>query len=50
MTCKLRDGTEAEIEAVLATATVARTRALPPIKMGEGMLDRSPFSRLRSSL
>ena len=44
------DRTAAQIEEILAHAPIARPSSLPPAHMGQGMLNRHPFTKLGSSL
>ncbi len=42
--------TAAQIEEILAYATIASTPPLPPAYMRQGMFDRNPFTQFDSSL
>src|SRR5947209_6505492 len=44
------DGAAAEIEEIFACAAIACSPSLPPANMGQGMLNRHPFSKLSASL
>ena len=44
------NGTAAQIEEILAYATIASTSPLPPAYMGQGMFDRNLFTQFDSSL
>src|SRR5689334_14819317 len=44
------DGAAAEIEEILACATITRPPSLPPANMGQRMLNRHSFSKLSASL
>src|SRR5690349_3905470 len=46
----MHDGAAAEVEEVLAGASVAGAGALPAADMGEGVLDRRPLPQLRPAL
>jgi hypothetical protein len=42
----VNDSTTAQVEEILAHATIAGAAALPPAYMGQGMLDGYPFTKL----
>jgi len=44
------DGTAAEIKEILAHTPIASASSLPPANMGQGMLNRDPFTQLGSPL
>ena len=46
----MNNGAAAQIEEILACATIARSSSLPPANMGQGMLNRDPFTQLDSPL
>src|SRR5690242_11153199 len=44
------DGAAAEIKKILPCATITSPPSLPPANMGQGMLNRHPFSKESASL